>query len=330
MAQSHSLTLTDFIPNQIPFVIEDALALPIHVVDASHYQTWFDAQSTYCQNWLRGQQFVEKPGETCLLPDDKGCLAGAIVIFKAPAIWALASIVSDLPAGAYKPEFHGEFEDGTDQQIALGWGLAQYQFEYYRASSTLLRTLVCDMASVLPLWQATCLVRGLVTMPAQDMSPAGLAAIAKAVAAQFKADYSCITGEALLKEGFPSVHAVGRAASVAPRFVEINWGNDSNPLLCLVGKGVCFDTGGLDIKPANGMILMKKDMGGAAHVLGLAYLIMQQQLPVRLKVLIPAVENNIAGNAYRPGDIVQTRSGKTIEVGNTDAEGRIILADALT
>jgi leucyl aminopeptidase len=177
--------------------------------------------------------------------------------------------------------------------------------------------------------EAVYLVRDLVNTPSNDMGPAELAAAGKKLAGSFKGSTSVIIGEDLLKKNYPAIHAVGKGSPRAPRFVDIRWGNKKNPKVTLVGKGVCFDTGGLDIKPGNAMALMKKDMGGAAHVLGLARMIMAHNLPVNLRVLIPAVENSTDGNSYRPGDIIQTRKGLTIEIGDTDAEGRLVLADAL-
>jgi leucyl aminopeptidase len=173
------------------------------------------------------------------------------------------------------------------------------------------------------------LVRDLVNMPTEDMGPEDLSDVAREQAERFGGQFDEWVGDELIAQNFPAIHAVGRAAERPPRLIEINWGNPRHPRVAIVGKGVCFDTGGLDIKSAEGMRLMKKDMGGAAHAIALARLIMQRQLPVRLHMLVPAVENAIAGNAYRPGDVVRTRKGLNIEVGNTDAEGRVILCDAL-
>jgi leucyl aminopeptidase len=180
------------------------------------------------------------------------------------------------------------------------------------------------------MYGAQSLVRDLVNTPTEDMGPSELADAVIHAADQLGASASVIKGDDLLTENYPAVHAVGRAASRPPRMISLTWGEKDHPVLALVGKGVCFDSGGLDIKPASGMKLMKKDMGGAAHALALARLVIQYELPVRLLLLIPAVENSIAGNAYRPGDVVETRKGLTVEIGNTDAEGRVILADGLT
>ena len=214
--------------------------------------------------------------------------------------------------------------------LGLGWGLAQYQFNRYKPTDTSLRYLLCQDPEVIMQWQAICLVRDLINTPAEHMNPQSLADVAQQVADRYAARHRIVEGEALLRENFPLTHAVGRAGSVAPRLIEINWGDKSHPKLVLVGKGVCFDSGGLDLKTSSGMLLMKKDMGGAARVLGLAALIMQTKLPVQLQVLIPAVENNVAANSFRPGGVFKTRQGLYVEIGNTDAEGRLVLSDALT
>jgi leucyl aminopeptidase len=219
-------------------------------------------------------------------------------------------------------------------QFAAGWGHGQYRFERYKRGgpqrSVQLRLPEgADASEVERLRSATSLARDLVNTPANDMSPEALAQVAIDVARRHGARHRVIIGDDLLKERFPAVHAVGRAAAVAPRLVDIEWGDASKPKVTLVGKGVCFDTGGLDIKPGASMLLMKKDMGGAAIALALAQTIMDAKLPVRLRVILPMVENSIAGNAFRPGDVLGTRKGLTVEVGNTDAEGRLILCDAL-
>jgi leucyl aminopeptidase len=176
---------------------------------------------------------------------------------------------------------------------------------------------------------AIALVRDLINTPAEDMGPSELSAAARKLGKQFRADVKVIAGDALLKQNFPTIHAVGRASDDPPRLIDLRWGKKSDPKVSIVGKGVCFDTGGLDLKPAAGMLRMKKDMGGGAHALGLASLIMALKLPVRLRMLVPAVENNVAGNAIRPLDVIRTRKGITVEIGNTDAEGRLVMCDAL-
>ncbi|MDB5441859.1 MAG: aminopeptidase [Phenylobacterium sp.] len=220
-------------------------------------------------------------------------------------------------------------------QIALAFALGSYRFDRYKAHGAERPKLLaegCDVAEVRHLAHACALARDMVNTPANDMGPLQVETIAREIAEQYAAQITVVTGEGLLEANYPAVHAVGRAAVAerAPRMIEISWGQAGAPLVALVGKGVVFDTGGLDIKPSAGMRLMKKDMGGAAHALALARMVMHAQLPVRLAVLVPAVENAISGDAMRPGDVLASRKGISIEVGNTDAEGRLILADALT
>jgi leucyl aminopeptidase len=218
--------------------------------------------------------------------------------------------------------------------LCLGWGLGGYQFDRYKKSKRPEAALVwpsgVDKARITAFVEAAALGRDLINTPAEDMGPDGLAAAAKAVASAGGATYRELVGKALLEHNYPSIHAVGRAASRPPRLLDLTWGDPNAEKVTLVGKGVCFDSGGLDIKPAEAMKLMKKDMGGAACVLAIAKAVMHLQLPIRLRVLIPAVENSISADAFRPLDVLNTRKGLTVEVGNTDAEGRLILSDALT
>ncbi|MFK7901213.1 MAG: M17 family metallopeptidase, partial [Nitratireductor sp.] len=216
----------------------------------------------------------------------------------------------------------------------LGFLLGAYKFDKYKNTKLSAAKLVLpsevNKAALVREAEATMLVRNLINTPTNDLGPDELEGAVKTIAKNYKASVQVTKGEALLKKNFPMIHAVGRASDKAPRLIDLKWGNKNHKKITLVGKGVCFDTGGLNIKPGNSMLLMKKDMGGAANVLGLAYLIMAAKLPVRLRVLIPAVENNISANAYRPGDILSSRKGLSVEIGNTDAEGRLVLADALT
>ena len=243
----------------------------------------------------------------------------------------LGHLATVLPAGEYAIKNNTEVDY---KQAAIFWAMGAYQFTKYKTSEAYLAKLILpeclsDSHSVANIIAGIYLTRDLINTPCEDMSPSNLALVAKALTDEFGGKFNEIVGDKLLKENFPAIHAVGRASSNLPRLIEINWGNEHDDHLVLVGKGVCFDTGGYDIKSASGMRLMKKDMGGAAHVLGLARIIMADKLPVKLTVLIPAVENAISSNAYKPGDVVQTRQGLTIEIGNTDAEGRVILSDAL-
>jgi leucyl aminopeptidase len=248
-----------------------------------------------------------------------------------PNLWSIAHLPFILPEGAYHIASDVTAEQAT--QLALGWQLGSYVFARYkkpaRAPATLALPKNADAHYVARVENAVTLARDLINTPAADMLPTQLAAAAKKLATTHKARFSVIVGEALLTENYPAIYTVGKASADAPRLIDLRWGNARHPKVTLVGKGVCFDSGGLDIKPSSGMMLMKKDMGGAAAVLALASLVMEYKLPVRLRVLIPAVENAISGNAFRVGDVITTRKGITVEVGNTDAEGRLILADAL-
>ncbi|MGD9650711.1 MAG: M17 family metallopeptidase, partial [Dongiaceae bacterium] len=220
------------------------------------------------------------------------------------------------------------------ENLALGWALAQYQFDRYKKSTPRRAKLAwpkgVDRAKITALAESIFMARDLINTPANDMGPENLAAAAKKVAKENRAAYKEIIGGQLLKNNYPLIHAVGKASSQAPRLVDISFGPAKAPKVTLVGKGVCFDTGGLDLKNADGMKLMKKDMGGGALALGLFDALVKSKLPIRLRLLLPIVENSVAGNAFRPLDIIPSRKGLNVEIGNTDAEGRLILADALT
>lgn len=319
----------------IPFVASasETTPRPIIVVEKDGFDDWLVAQPAPCQNWITSQNFKPKGGRFLLLPDDK--LEFEAVLFIRDAdwdIWSLSDLTKKLPDGTYSIEAELTPKQATD--VTIGWSLGGYAFDYYKKSDAIEAVLLApenaDLAMVDRTVKAVSLVRDLITTPAGDMSPAALEAAASQIAGEFEARQINIIGDDLLTYHYPIVHAVGRAAAVAPRLIDMIWGDKNAPKVTLVGKGVCFDTGGLDIKGAAGMLMMKKDMGGAATVLGLAHMIMDAELPVRLRVLIPAVENSIAGNAYHPGDVLTARDGTTVEIGNTDAEGRLILADALT
>jgi len=251
----------------------------------------------------------------------------------APGADSFRAAAARLPAGDWRLDRVPAGLDAT--QIAIAWGLGGYRFDRYKPAKDGRARLVapegCDLDLAVAVTHACALARDMVNTPANDMGPLQIETIAREIAEQFGASISVVVGEDLLTENYPAVHAVGRAAAPhrAPRMIEIGWGAVSNPLVAIIGKGVVFDTGGLDIKPSSGMRLMKKDMGGAAHALALGRMIMAAKLPVRLAVLVPAVENAISGDAMRPGDVIGSRKGLSIEIGNTDAEGRLILADAL-
>jgi leucyl aminopeptidase len=300
------------------FTTSGSEALPLWTVTSDGYQAWRESQSEGAKAWLDGSGFEAKPGATALVPGDGGGPAGAVVVLSEPAVlWDMAAAYARLPAGAYQLS-HAADDAGA---AALGWAIAAYRFERYRKREHR------ERASVLA--EAIYLARDLVNTPASDLGPAELAAAVQGVASRHGAACTTIEGDALISANYPAIHAVGKASPRAPRMIDLTWGDQQAPRVTLIGKGVCFDTGGLDLKTAAGMLLMKKDMGGAAVTLGLAQAIMAANLPVRLRLLIGAVENSVAGNAFRPGDVLSTRKGLTVEVGNTDAEGRIVLCDLL-
>ncbi len=314
-----------------------ATARALHVVATDALPAWRAALPAPWQAWLEGTGFEAALGDVRLLPGADGAVAAAVVGYGAPKSRArtrfgIAKAVAALPAGDW--HLTGDLTHAQATEAALGWLLASYRFDRYRPgkSEKPLAMLVApdgvDGRRIAVMAAAEHLTRDLINTPAADMGPDELQAAFMTLADRFGAATQIITGDALLDHNFPMVHAVGRAATRAPRIMSFRWGN-TGPAITLVGKGVCFDTGGLDLKPSAGMLLMKKDMGGAATVLGLAQMIMDLGLPVRLRVIVPAVENAVAGNAMRPRDILTSRKGLTVEINNTDAEGRLILADAL-
>ena len=316
----------------MPFISStDGTVIPLLPVHSEDYRAWLQNASQRSRQWLECSEFSGAAGTHCVVPTGEGTIKA--VVFgagKDDHLAQLANLACSLPSGVY--QLRSDWPREQRLLAALGWGLAQYQFNRYKKRSPPGARLKLDddLAEDAPrLLAAQCLVRDLVNTPTEDMGPDQLVAALQSEADRFDAELKVISGDDLLTENFPAIHAVGRAASHAPRLACLEWGDRSQPLLALVGKGVCFDTGGLNIKAGTGMALMKKDMGGAAHVIALARLVMEYQLPVRLMVLVPAVENAIAGNAYRPGDVLATRKGLSVEIGNTDAEGRLVLADAL-
>ncbi len=298
---------------------------------ADEFDAWLLDQPKALRSIISAAQFKARSGEMVILPRDTSDWSVVAGAPEADDVWGLAAIAARLPAGTYRLS-------GWDAtQGVLGWLLAHDRFDAYKSKADPIdhRVLITSSPALIDetiaLAEATIKVRALVNTPAADMGPEALETEVRALAKQQNAEIRVTHGDAL-EIGFPMIHAVGKAAarSHAPRLIELTWGNPSHPRVAIVGKGVCFDSGGLDIKPSSGMRLMKKDMGGAAHAIALAGLIMKRRLPVQLHLLIPAVENAIAGNAFRPGDILKSRQGMTVEVDNTDAEGRLVLADALT
>jgi len=315
------------------FSYQASSARPIIPITTAHLPAWLKRQDLPTQSWVKSQGYTAEVGTALMIPSISGAVSRVIAgVGEAIDIWSLAHLPNLLPAGNYYIDMKWKASMLAD--VALGFALAQYQFSRYKTLRkkplTLQLPKSVNIAGVEAQRAAIQAVRDLINTPANDMGPVDLAKAAREMAKRMGAQFSEIVGEQLLKKNYPAIHAVGRAGPQAPRLIEINHGKALHPLVVLVGKGVTFDTGGLDIKPYASMKLMKKDMGGAALVLGLTQLIIAQKLPIRLRVLIPAVENSINDNAFRPQDIIASRKGLSIEIGSTDAEGRLILADALT
>jgi leucyl aminopeptidase len=308
-------------------------ATALYLVDKTGFDAWLKAQPERVRRAAEAQGFRGEGAQIAILPGEKAEWAAAVGVSNAAHLgpWCLARAAEALPEGRYR------LEAATLGLAALGWLLGHYSFERYKQPKVrkgprvLLTAEPARIAEMVLLAEATGLVRDLVNTPAGDLGPSELEAAARAVAADSSAAVTVAAGKAL-SDGYPMIAAVGQGATAerAPRLIEVEWGNPAHPRIAIVGKGVCFDTGGLDIKPSAGMRLMKKDMGGAAHALALGLLIMKSRLRVRLHLLIPAVENSVSGAAFRPGDVLNSRKGLMVEVGNTDAEGRLILGDALT
>ena len=321
----------------MPSVFETAPATPTVPITFATKATWqaicadLPAQA---RQFALANGFAAKPGTCLTLPSADGQIAQVVFGLedangKFRDLFRPGLLPGLLPAGVYR--FANAPHD--TRLAALAFALGSYRFRRYRKAEAPDVRLVppdgIDVAAITRMAEAATLARDLINTPANDMGPEELAAAAQQLAGRFGAKFNCIVGDDLTRQNFPLIHAVGMASSRAPRLIDLTWGDPSHPKVTLVGKGVCFDTGGLDLKPSSGMLIMKKDMGGAANVLALALMVMDAKLKVRLRVLIPAVENAVAGNAFRPLDIFTSRKGLTVEIGNTDAEGRLVLADAL-
>jgi leucyl aminopeptidase len=320
------------------FTDETVASIPIQLVYEDGFDTWLAEQPEVTRNWTASNQFKGERHKVLLIPGSTGRSQAVLVGLgrrsgrEDVTCWTAAGLADRVPEGRY--HVASPLSASAATQFAFGWAYGHYRFDRYRKPTPVRKVELkvpagVDATEIERLRAATNLARDLINTPANDMTPESLANAAIDVARRFGCRHRLVIGDALIAERFPAVHAVGRASVVAPRLVDMEWGDPSHPKVTLVGKGVCFDTGGLDIKPGASMLLMKKDMGGAAVTLGLAYAIMDAKLPVRLRVVIPAVENAIAGNAFRPSDVLATRKGLSVEVGNTDAEGRLILCDAL-
>jgi len=311
----------------------DGVATPVHALTEAETAKVLEADA-FAAALARTGEFKGKAGQVLLVTDSAGAVAKALFgLGDGREPNAFRALPAKLPAGVYR--IAQAPSDADPGRIALDFALGSYRFDRYKTHGGERARLVCegvDLTEARQVAHACALARDMVNTPANDMGPRQIETIAREIAEQHGAQITVIEGEGLLEANYPAVHAVGRAAdpSRAPRMIEIGWGDARHPLVAIVGKGVVFDTGGLDIKPSAGMRLMKKDMGGAAHALALGRMIMAAKLPVRLAVLVPVVENAISGDAMRPGDVLASRKGISIEVGNTDAEGRLILADALT
>lgn len=324
------------------YTSENISSVPLIPVTPSSLQNYLELQDDFSSNWVKNNNFKAKPHDYCIVPDQSGSIKSVLFGINeqdgsqdTASIWCISALAKKLPVETYHLDVDWTEEDLVSAEI--GWGLGAYQFDFFKKNflepkpSATLKVNETHLSKINAFVDAFTLVRDLVNTPANHMMPEDMSQLAQELSSQHKAVFSEVVGNELLEQNFPAIHAVGRASDHEPRLLQLNWNMDTDyPLLTLVGKGVCFDTGGLDLKPSKFMRQMKKDMGGAAHVLGLAHLIMTLKLPVRLQVLIPAVDNAISGDAYRPGDIIETRAHKTVEIDNTDAEGRVVLCDALT
>jgi len=318
---------------QVSFARNAKDAIPLYAVRAVDLKSWLVKRSAREQAYLKSIAFSARDGELCLIPNPQGALASAVLgLGKGEDILALATFAEQLPRGTYRFAETPESLGGANG--ALAWALGTYEFARYRKPKAKGAKLVLpsgvDGAEIARIAEGIFFGRDLINTPPNDIGPEELADAARGLAKKHGAKFSVIVGDALKTANYPLVHAVGQGSDRAPRLVDLAWGRANAPKVTLVGKGVCFDTGGYDLKPSSGMLSMKKDMGGAATVLAIADMVMGAKLDVRLRVLIPAVENSVSGRAYRPSDVFKSRKGLTVEIGNTDAEGRLVLADALT
>ena len=306
-------------------------SIPIILTGQAGLRTWLKGQGKFVQHWVKAAGYKAAAGSHCLVPDRLGALQLVLAGRRQEGpLYQLGSLANALPRGSY--HLGVEPDPAEAVQLYLGWGLGAYRFNRYKKSPATAVKLILPReisTEVQRLLEAQNLVRDLINTPTDHMGPDHLEQVVRDLAEEFSASIECISGNDLLVQNYPAIHAVGRASHRPPRLIHMHWGEPGHPRIALVGKGVCFDTGGLDIKSAMGMLKMKKDMGGAAHVIALARLVMENALPLQVDLWVPAVENSIAGNAYRPGDIIATRKGLNVEIGNTDAEGRVVLCDAL-
>lgn len=309
-------------------LVQSGNATPLVFVTKANLPTWLEQQNEVVKTWV--SQFSKSKPKFIAVPSTDGTLSMVVVITESLEDWWLAGELStSLPKGTYSIDG----DDAFIERVAFSFVMGGYQFDAYKSLDVVEAKLLVANQVILKrvnqLTEALYLARDLVNTPAADMMPQHLAETMEELADKFSGRFKQLIGDELLEHNYPTIHLVGRASDNKPRLLDLTWGDESHPKLTLVGKGVCFDSGGLDLKPAAGMRNMKKDMGGAAHVIALAQMIMAAKLPVRLRVLVPAVENAVSKNAFRPGDVVKTRKGLTVEIDNTDAEGRLVLCDAL-
>jgi leucyl aminopeptidase len=325
--------------NQLLSEADAAGARPIWLVGEQGLSAWLELQTAAVRSWLKAQGFGGEKQKLVLVPTANGDgIAGAVLglgtvaDLSEPTLWTSAGLPDRLPPGKYR--FAGSFSAVGATQLTLGWQYGSYRFSRYRKPAGELPALVspagADLEYVRLASEALAEARDLINTPANDLGPAELGEAVQRLALQHEAECRILVGDELLRQNYPLIYEVGKGSAREPRLIDMRWGKRGAPLVTLVGKGVCFDTGGLDIKPSSGMILMKKDMGGAALALALARMLMGADAPIQLRLLIPAVENSISGRSYRPSDVLRSRQGITVEIGNTDAEGRLVLADALT
>lgn len=311
------------------FTEESKGAIPIISLTPQQWGLWLTKQTQNIKQWLITLNFTTKPGNFALLPGSGGQLSQVLLLLNDESdFWTFGALPAVLPEGRYI--YQNIMDAKLLDRAAMAWGLGAYEFTRYKKTSRSLAQLVFPKnTGVFAKISAIYRVRDLINTPTEDLGPAELAEAVVQLAKKFKASVTQIIGDKLLKENYPAIYTVGRASVRQPRLIDLSWGNAKHPKVTLVGKGVCFDSGGLNLKPGSSMLFMKKDMGGAANAIGLAEMIMALKLPLRLRLLIPCVENLIGSNAYKPGDIITMRNGLSVEISNTDAEGRLILADAL-
>lgn len=340
------------------FIEQSEVSIPIVPIVLKHWDVWLAKQTPVSTQWLTTLNFVPKSGSIALLPGSEGQLKQVLIILNdAYDFWSFGCLPCVLPKGHYHyaelsappldfrqvPQSNRTAENSSAKpiterkflyQAAMAWGLGAYEFTRYKTATKPLATLVLpkeiDTTELQAKVAAIYHVRNLINTPTEDLGPAELAESVTQLGDKFQASVKHIIGDDLLKENYPAIHAVGRASSREPRLIDLKWGDVNHPKVTLVGKGICFDSGGLNLKPGSSMLLMKKDMGGAANAIGLAEMIMFLNLPIRLRLLIPAAENLMGSKAYKPGDIIKMRNKSNVEISNTDAEGRLILADALS